>query len=83
MRYCPASAEGSWWTDHKSCKNATPAEHSVVADPGERYGCAQCCQFMVDCVGCGEAVYTKVKLDAEYAAQMARCRPCRVAWLSG
>ena len=42
---------------------------------------AQCCRFMVDCVDCGEPVYTKFELDAEYAANMARCRRCRVVWL--
>ena len=49
---------------------------------GSLRGCARCCSFMADCIDCGEPVYTKVEKDAEWKATMARCKGCRLAWLS-
>ena len=59
-----------------------PARCGRSCEGGSLRGCACCCSFMADCIDCGEPVYTKVEKDAEWNATMARCRDCRVAWLS-
>ena len=59
-----------------------PARCDRSCEGGSLRGCACCCSFMADCIDCGEPVYTKVEKDAGWKATMARCRGCRLAWLS-